>query len=362
MILWAMCGALVLAFVISYAATRVTSRIAIRTGMVDIPGGHKAHGRSVPLLGGSAIFIAVLLPAATVLALASMWASSGAPEWLDEALAQHIRGAASKVGVGMIILAGAAILHILGLMDDRKAMGAWRKLLVQLLVAACVAGFGNVRILTAIGPAGSVAVTILWLVTITNAFNFLDNMDGLSAGVAAICAAALLGASASMGQIFVSGLLCLLLGALLGFLPYNFPRAKVFMGDAGSTVIGFLLAVASCLTTYVQPGKTFYLYGAFVPLVLMAVPLYDMTSVIILRLREGRSPLVGDRRHLSHRLVGRGMKVPAAVMTIYLCTAATAISATLLANVSGNVPAILIFCQTMAIIFIVAVLESSDAG
>jgi len=201
----------------------------------------------------------------------------------------------------------------------------------------------------------------VWLVAITNAFNFLDNMDGLSAGVAAICAVALLGASASMGQVFVSSLLCLLLGALLGFLPHNFPPAKVFMGDAGSTVIGFLLAVASCLTTYVRPGQTYYLYGVFVPLVLMAVPLYDMVSVITLRLRERKNPMVGDRRHFSHRLVRRGMKVPAAVLTIYLCTAATAISASLLANVTGNTAAILVFCQTIAILLIIAVLESGQA-
>ena len=110
--------------------------------------------------------------------------------------------------------------------------------------------FFDVRALTVAGPAISCIVTVLWLVAITNAFNFLDNMDGLSAGVAAICAAALLGAAAGIGQLFVTGWLCVILGALLGFLPHNYPPAKVFMGDAGSLVIGFLIAVASCLTDY----------------------------------------------------------------------------------------------------------------
>jgi UDP-GlcNAc:undecaprenyl-phosphate GlcNAc-1-phosphate transferase len=184
-------------------------------------------------------------------------------------------------------------------------------------------------------------------------------MDGLSAGVAAICAAALLGASASIGQLFVSGWLCVLLGALVGFLPYNFPPARMFMGDAGSLVIGFLLGVVSCLTTYVRPGQTYYLYGTFVPLVMMAVPLYDMVSVITLRLRDRRSPMVGDRRHFSHRLVRRGMSPRTAVLTIYLCTVATAIAASLLPHVD-EAGAVLVFAQTGAILLVMALLESAD--
>ena len=134
------------------------------------------------------------------------------------------------------------------------------------------------------------------------------------------------------------------------------------MGDAGSLVIGFLLGVASCLTTYVEikPGRTYDLYRAFVPLVLMAVPLYDMLSVITLRLRDRKSPMVGDRRHFSHRLIRRGMSPRAAVSTIYLCTAATAIAASLLPHVD-NVGAVLVFAQTGAILLVVALLEFTNA-
>ena len=159
----------------------------------------------------------------------------------------------------------------------------------------------------------------------------------------------------------VSAWLCLLLGSLAGFLPHNFPPARTFMGDAGSLVIGYLLAVMSCLTTYVRPGQTYYLYGIFVPPVLMTVPLYDMVSVITLRLRERRSPMVGDRRHFSHRLVRRGMKVRTAVLTIYLCTLATAISASLLAHVADNIGAVLVFIQTIATVLLVALLEGGDS-
>jgi UDP-GlcNAc:undecaprenyl-phosphate GlcNAc-1-phosphate transferase len=176
--------------------------------------------------------------------------------------------------------------------------------------------------------------------------------------VAIICAAALLGASASMGQLFVSGLLCLMIGAMAGFLPANFPPATIFLGDAGSLVIGFLLAVASCLTTYVTPGAASILYGAFVPLLALAIPLYDTASVIFIRISEGRNPMVGDRRHFSHRLLRRGMSVRTTVLTIYLCTAATAVAAVLLPRVD-TVGALLVFCQTGAILMILALLEAS---
>jgi UDP-GlcNAc:undecaprenyl-phosphate GlcNAc-1-phosphate transferase len=346
---------------ISFFAVPLTRRMAHRFGMLDVPSGHKRHARPTPLLGGCAIFTAILLPSLLALSLASVWASSpsGAPPWLPHEIAVHLPGAASKAHQGVGILACAFVLHVTGLIDDRRQLGAWLKLLVEAVVCTAAVLLLGVRVLTAAGPALSVLLTIFWLIAITNAFNFLDNMDGLAAGVAAICAAALLGASASIGQLFVTAWLCVILGALVGFLPYNFPPARVFMGDAGSLVIGFLLAVVSCLTTYVQPGQRYYLYGVFVPLVLMAVPLYDMVSVITLRLRDRQSPMVGDRRHFSHRLVRRGMSPRTAVLTIYLCTAGTAIAASLLPHVD-DAGAVLVFAQTVAILLIVALLESAD--
>ena len=349
------------AFAISFFATPLTRRIARRTGMLDRPGGHKAHGRAVPLLGGCAIFAAVGGPVLAAAALAALWGRFGAPAWLGESLARHVSGAAEKVPMALGILGGAAALHVMGLIDDRRHLGPWTKLAGQFIVAGAVAGLGGVRVLTVAGAAGSTAVTTVWLVAAINAFNFLDNMDGLSAGVAAICAAGLLGVSAAMGQVFVSAWLCLLLGALLGFLPHNFPPARSFMGDAGSLVIGYFLGVLTCLTTFVAPGRTYYLYGIFVPLVLMAVPLYDTLSVIILRLRVGASPMAADRRHFSHRLVRRGMTPRAAVLTIYLCTAVTVASASLLAVVTSTVAAILLFAQAAAVILIVAVVESGGS-
>jgi UDP-GlcNAc:undecaprenyl-phosphate GlcNAc-1-phosphate transferase len=131
------------------------------------------------------------------------------------------------------------------------------------------------------------------------------------------------------------------------------------MGDAGSMVIGFLLGVLSCLTTYVQPDRGFTVYGMLAPVVLMAVPLYDVVSVVILRIRAGQNPVAGDRRHFSHRLLRRGMTVRGAVLTVYLCTAATAIAASLLPHVSTWIAAAMIFAQTGLIVMVIALLESS---
>ena len=357
MIIWTAAAGAVAAFAISFFATYLTRRIARATGMLDRPGARKAHESPMPLLGGCAILAGVAVPILVATGLVALWASAGVPDWLGRSLGRHIGGAAHRIPVVLGILAGAAALHVMGLVDDRRGLRAWTKLAGQFIVAAAVVGFCGVRILTVAGNAGSAAVSVVWLVVAINALNLLDNMDGLSVGVTAICAAGLLGVAAAMGQVFVSGWLCLLLGATLGFLPHNFPPARSFMGDAGSLVMGYFLGVLTCLTTFVRPGRTYYLYGIFVPLVLMAVPLYDMLSVIVLRLRSGHSPLVADRRHFSHRLVRRGMGPRAAVLTIYLCTAATAASAWLLALVRTNSAAMLIFAQAAAIILIVALLE-----
>jgi UDP-GlcNAc:undecaprenyl-phosphate GlcNAc-1-phosphate transferase len=361
MMIWVICVSVSVAFALSALAMPVSKRLAERLGMVDIPGRHKTHPGPVPLMGGCAMFFAILLPSLLAMAVARIWAHAGAPAWLPRAVAEHIGGAAARVPQALGILAGALVLHVVGLVDDRKNLGAWFKLIAQVLVVVAVVVLAKVRVLTALGGPVSTIASILWLVAVTNAFNFMDNMDGLAAGVGAICAAALLAASASLGQVFVTAWLGLLLGAQLGFLPYNFPPAKVFMGDAGSLVIGYFLGVTSCLATYVPPGATYYLYGVFVPVVLMAVPLYDAASVILLRLREGRSPLIGDRRHFSHRLLRRGMKVRTAVGTIYLCTAGTAISASLLPHVADAIGAVLVFAQVIIILLTVALLEWGES-
>jgi len=353
-------GAVVSSFVLSLLATRLCGALAWRVGMVDRPGLHKSHAQPTALLGGLAIFAAILLPSVAVLALAKIWAVAGPPSWLPAELAGHIPGAASKIPQALGIGLAAAWLVLLGLIDDKFHLGPWVKMMAQFVAAGFVVIFCDVRILTLIGPGLSIAASIFWLVLIMNSFNFLDNTDGLCAGVAAICAAALLGASLGMGQWFVSGWLCLVIGATLGFLVRNFPPAKIFMGDAGSLPVGFFLGVLSCLTTYLKLGPSGEIYGWLVPLMALAIPIYDTTSVIFIRLREGRNPMVGDNRHFSHRLLQRGMSKRGTLLTIYLCTAGTAIAASVLPHTTGLAPAAMLFGQTICILMIIAMLESTD--
>jgi UDP-GlcNAc:undecaprenyl-phosphate/decaprenyl-phosphate GlcNAc-1-phosphate transferase len=336
---------------LSAALTPLSRRVARGVGMIDHPLGRKNHAAPTPLLGGSAIMGTIAL-----LTLAGAATIHWFGDSLPESLGRHVPGAASRLPMMLGILAGAVALHVLGLIDDRRHLGARVKLLGQLIVAAAVVVFCDVRILTMAGPAVSIAATILWLVAVMNAFNLLDNMDGLSVGVAAICAAALLATTAQTGQFFVSAWLCVVLGAMLGYLPFNFPPASTFMGDAGSLVIGFFLGVLSCLTSYVEAGESVSFGAMLVPLVIMAVPMYDMLSVVVLRLQDGKSILVGDHRHFSHRLVRRGMGARSAVLTIYLCTAGTAVAACILPH-TNNVGALLVAGQAALILLIIALLE-----
>ena len=361
MIALAAAGAMLLAMLLAAAWTQVMRRVAVLTGFVAVPREDRHHRQPTPLLGGVAILLGILLPSLLALALAAAWNAQGVPAWLPPGLAIHLPGVVAKTGEALGILGGAVALHIVGLIDDRKRLGPWLKLAAQLAVAAGVVLVGGVRLMPHWGGGLSSVASIAWIVIVTNALNFLDNIDGLAAGVTAICAAALLAAAAAAGQLFVGAWLCLLLGASAGFLLLNFPPARIFMGDAGSLVLGYFLAVLSMLATYYTggPGGQYYVYA---PLVLLAVPLYDVVSVITLRLAERRNPMVGDTRHFSHRLLRRGMSPRKAVLTIYLATASTAIGASLLPHVRSAAGAVMLLAQAVAIVLLIALLESADRG
>jgi UDP-GlcNAc:undecaprenyl-phosphate GlcNAc-1-phosphate transferase len=227
-------------------------------------------------------------------------------------------------------------LHALGVIDDRRPLGPMIKLACMIAPPLLLAAFFDTRLLTVLdGYAGgvwlSVAVTLIWFLAVTNAMNFMDNMDGLCAGVAATAGAMFLAATLIGGQWFVGGVLALLVGACAGFLVWNRPPAKMFMGDGGSLVVGYLLAFTTTRTTYLgSDGGVSAWYAVLMPLVVLAVPLYDMASVTAIRLSQGRSPFVGDLQHFSHRLVRRGLSRRAAVAVIVGLTGATGISGLLL--------------------------------
>jgi UDP-GlcNAc:undecaprenyl-phosphate GlcNAc-1-phosphate transferase len=352
-------------FVISWLLTFAMIRVAPRLGFVDKPGGRKIHANPRPLGGGVAIFLGIALPMVVGLLLVNL-AGDSIVNRLDNRKEVYdlIAGGQYQTPLSLGLLAAMLVMHAMGLFDDRKALGPYLKLFIQLAVTTTlVAGF-KMRALTALDSLGlgiwpSVAVTVLWITAITNAFNFLDNMDGLSAGVAAVATTAFLVTTLLIGQWFVAATLALLLGALLGFLCFNFPPARIFMGVSGSLVIGFLLGVLTVRTQYLARGQD---WGAgwsavFAPLSVLAVPLYDLIVVSIIRISRGKSPFVGDTNHFSHRLVARGMSRRTAVLTLYLLTAATSVAAILLPYVQTTFAAMLIFVQTLLVLGVVALLE-----
>jgi UDP-GlcNAc:undecaprenyl-phosphate GlcNAc-1-phosphate transferase len=350
----------VASFVVSLLVTAGMLRVAPRLGFVDKPGGRKVHANPKPLLGGVGIVAGFALPLLGGFAAFAL----AAPDSPDDPRHHLARGAIEQLPLLLAFVGGIAALHVVGLIDDRRAMGPYGKLLVQLAVSAVlVVGF-DVRAMhfldAHVGGAWlSWLATILWITAITNAFNFLDNMDGLSAGVAAVASVAFLVAALSIEQWFVAAALAALLGSLLGFLCWNFPPARIFMGDSGSLVIGFVLGVLTVRTTFLPPTQSFAAgwYVVFAPLLVLALPLYDLVVVSAIRMANGKSPFVGDTNHFSHRLVRRGMSKRTAVLCLYLVTAATSAAAIVLPHVTSTLSAVALFVQTLLVLGVVALLE-----
>jgi UDP-GlcNAc:undecaprenyl-phosphate GlcNAc-1-phosphate transferase len=369
---WPCLALMLVGFAVSWPLTACMRAMGRRLGALDGPGiaGQvKAAPRRVPNTGGVAIFLGVAAPLTIALALVLTGGDRLAE--IVPALRTHLPGLRSSAWPGVGLLASLAVLHLMGLIDDRRPLGALPKLLVMLVLAAVMVTWTDSRLLTLLdarvgGSWLSIVLTVLWIVIVTNAFNFLDNMDGLSAGIAAIAAVFFLVATLVNGQWFIAACLALLVGSLLGFLCFNFPwrgSATIFMGDGGSLVVGFLMAFLTVRTTYfgaTPTGEPSPLgsgwYGIFMPLVVLAIPLYDFCSVTLIRLSQGKSPFVGDLQHFSHRLVRHGLSKRAAVVIIYGCTAVTSISGVSLARLEGW-QAVLVGVQTLLVLLVLALYE-----
>ncbi|MCE7973912.1 MAG: undecaprenyl/decaprenyl-phosphate alpha-N-acetylglucosaminyl 1-phosphate transferase [Leptolyngbya sp. PLA1] len=338
-------GLIPLAFVLAWPLTAIVRRISASLGAMDapgVPGQVKAAARRVPNTGGIAIFAAIAIPILLGLAILAPVGASSDTEWQEEPglipadLREHLPRLAHSADTALLLIGCLAALHVLGLIDDRRPLGPFVKLGIMAVVATAVPLLSpETRMLTMLdghvgGPWLSIVLTVLWLLVVTNAMNFMDNMDGLTAGTAGIACACFLAAALLHQQWFVGACLALLVGACAGFLVLNFPPAKIFMGDGGSLVIGFLLGFLTIRTTFVPaaaPGMSAGgWYGVFMPLCVLAVPIYDFVSVVIIRLSQGRSPFVGDLQHLSHRLVGMGLSRRASVLVIWGLTLVTGIS------------------------------------
>lgn len=354
----------VVAFAYSALLTKIVIRRSHKTNFLSHPQLDRYSKRTVALGGGVAIFwnmaTAIISAIAIIYYLKFKYANSTSCLTCTQ---NFIDGFFNRVYQLIIILACLVVLHIVGMIDDKKHLGPKIKLFFQFLAAFLAAFFAEVRVELFIDNIFiTSAISAFWIVLIINAFNFLDNMDGLSAGIAAIASSILVVAALKSGQIFVAGFGIVFVGTLCGFLVFNFPPAKVFMGDAGSLIVGFIVATLTLKTTYYhQTGNSSQVYSIFLPLIVMAVPLYDFTSVCFLRISHGKSPFVGDTQHFSHRIKRRGLTDTQTALTLYAATLCCGISGLFLYGVSLT-QAILIFIQTLLILLLIAILESTGAA
>ncbi len=352
--------------VLCVLGTAIVRRYSARIGLIDQPGLRKVHDSPIARSGGIAIFWSIAIPLLIGIAAAGLFAHKPLEHYLPESVRRYLPGLAAHRLLALWLLVCTLAIHLVGLADDRKAMAAVPKLVWQLLIATALVGGGELiqtggfRVLTFIDqlfPGGgliSAAISVVWIVVLTNAFNFMDNMDGLSAGVAAICGSLFFLAAIQAHQWFICGLLLVYVGTAMGFLFHNFPPAKIFMGDGGSMVLGFFLSALTIRTTfYAGHGRW---YAVLMPLLVAAVPLYDFVVVCWLRLDRGRSPFKGDTNHFSHRLTRHGFSKRGAVLVIYAVTLASGLSAPLLAR-ADTLTAVLIALQCVSILTIVGILE-----
>lgn len=279
--------------------------------LVDDPGERKIHDQSTPLAGGYAVLTGLLAPLAIGAALIKY-------KVVNVTFTNLLAHGLERRGLELVaISAGAIAITILGWLDDKHELRPLPKLAGQFLVAVIVALACKRITLFIPNVAFSYAITILWLLTVINAFNFMDNMNGLCAGVGAIGGFLFALIAAADGEYLVALAGFSICGALAGFLPWNFPKAHAFLGDAGSQLVGYLLAVMAILPHFYTKQNPHRL-AVLSPLLVLAVPLVDLAQVAALRTLHGKPFWIGDMNHLSHRLTRAGLSRPRAVLVLWL--------------------------------------------
>lgn len=355
------------AFVVSIVTTRLMRTLSPRWGLIDQPAARKVHVTPTPLGGGIGIWAGVVIPIALAQAVV-FWLSGleQLPEWLPEEIRPHLAGVTFRSGKLWGILAAGTILSVMGLIDDIRNLPWQPRLAIQVLVAVGLTTAGVRATVFAEWPWVGYVVSVLWILCLVNSFNFLDNMDGLSAGIGLIASlmfAAILLTALSEPRWLVASVLLILAGSLAGFLWWNWSPASIFMGDTGSYFIGLILASMTILGTFYEgsstSGGSVGRHVILAPLCVLAVPLYDIISVMLIRLKEKRSPFQPDKSHFSHRLVELGLQPRNAVLTVHLATLTTGFGGLLLYQVpdwnSASIVAGLIVC----VLLIIAILETA---
>lgn len=328
----------VIAFVFSFAMTPVVKRFAFKIKAIDVPrDNRRMHKRPIPRLGGLAIIFGFMV---SILCFGEMTKSLAAT------------------------LIGAMIIAVMGIVDDVKALDAKPKFLIQIIAALIVVLFGELRIKVFTNPiiwSGlpyivlpewvSIVFSVLWIVFITNAVNFIDGLDGLAAGVSAIMTVSMVFIAGRLGEYSVAIIGTALMGACFGFLPYNFNPAKIFMGDTGSTFLGFILATLSIQGVF----KSYAVISFAVPLLILGLPLFDAIFAMIRRIMKGQSPMHADRGHLHHRLIDMGFSQKQTVFILYAISGVLGITAVILAE-SGALRAVLLLICVLIFLLIQSVL------
>ena len=306
-------------FTAAFAGALVTSLLSLplwrqwclRTRLVDDPGHRKIHHTPIPLAGGLAVLTGILLPLMVGALLLKL-------DIVKVTAANAIVHGLDRRGLELFVLAlGAVAITLLGWLDDKHELKALPKFLGQIIIAIAVASACKRITLFVHSEVFSYAITILWLLTVINAFNFMDNMNGLCAGLGAIGAFFFALIAAAHGEYLVAITGCLMCGALVGFLPWNFPHARAFLGDAGSHLVGYLLAVMAILPHFYtkQNPRPFAVLS---PLLVLAIPLLDLAQVTVFRTLQGQPFWIGDTNHISHRLVAWGLNRRQAVLLLWL--------------------------------------------
>lgn len=334
--------AFIVSFAFTFATTPLVRRFAFKIGAIDIPkDNRRMHKKPTPRIGGLAIIFGF-----TVATLCFAQPS------------RQLYGT----------LAGAAIIAVMGVIDDCKNLPAKLKFVIQIIAALVVVFAGDIKIDVFTNPNFlsdnpywvlpewlSVTLTVIWIVFITNAVNFIDGLDGLAAGVSAIMSISLVFISIRVGEYSIAILGIALMGSCFGFLPFNFNPAKIFMGDTGSTFLGFMLATLSIQGVF----KSYAVISFAVPLLILGLPLFDALFAMIRRILRGQSPMTADRGHLHHRLVDMGFPRNKTVFILYAISGVLGITAVLLAE-SGVLRALLLVICVLILLLIGSMLGKNS--
>ncbi len=304
-------AAFVGAFLTTLLALPLWRKWCLRTNLVDDPGHRKIHSEPIPLAGGLAVLTGILLP----LTVGAIFFKVGIVKISSANLIVHgFDRRAIELGA---IAFGAVAITFLGWLDDKHELKALLKFIGQFLIALLVATACKRITLFVPSVTFSYFITVFWLLTIMNAFNFMDNMNGLCAGLGAIGAWKFAIFAGAEGEYLVALIALLTCGALVGFLPWNFPNARAFLGDAGSHLVGYLLGVLAILPHFYNKHNPHPL-AVLTPLFVLAVPLADLACVVISRTLNRKPFWIGDTNHFSHRLVRAGLSRTKAVMLLWL--------------------------------------------